>query len=296
MESLHNKKVIFLGDSFVYYGNAVQRKTWELYRQEDRINDRGYFYQLCRLNGENTSVTNFTFGGHSLSAIMSESCPVMKDCHGIKHLEYLTDRCYDYVVMSGGRSPLRTEQEFLSTVRGVMDTFLSANKNTKFVYLVSSGSHNVSVNPTFPTAVLNSLKTIEKWGVIIVDWGKLVADLINGNASVVGGACEYSKTSFIVSRKETDGFHPNPLSGYITALMTYCAITGKSAVGQPYGFYNDGGVDKRFDTDYYLSEYYTYGEGTSNYPEIFSSKEDMLAIQRLIDEYLMKKHYRSYDF
>ena len=161
MESLHNKRVIFLGDSFVYYGNAVIRKTWELYREEDRVEDRGYFYQLCCANGEKASVTNFTFGGHALSSILSESCPVEKDCHGINHLSHLKNKYYDYVVMSGGRWSDITAEQFFSSVRGVIEVFRAANENVKFFYLVSSGAHNVSVKPTFPVNILNNLKIID---------------------------------------------------------------------------------------------------------------------------------------
>ena len=48
---LDGKKVIFIGNSFVYHGQTVFDRGWSDYFQEERENDQGYFYQLCRENG-----------------------------------------------------------------------------------------------------------------------------------------------------------------------------------------------------------------------------------------------------
>jgi len=296
MVNSKKKRAIFMGDSFVYYGNCVTRKTWELYHQCERENDVGYFYQLCRANGIDASVTNWTFGGHSLYSIMSDSCPKDHECKGINHMSELRDKYYDWVIFSGSRASDITAERFLNTVREIIDTFKAVNPNVKFVYLVSSGAHNVSVKRTFPKNVLNSLKVIESWGVAIADWGKLVRDMIDNTVTVEGSILKYDKTTFVVSRTETDGFHPNPLSGYITALMAYCVLTGDSAVGQPYDFCTDGNISQRFDTDFYLKEYYTYQNKTSNYPDVFASSTDIIGIQKLIDDYIVRADYRNYNF
>ena len=39
----------------------------------------------------------------------------------------------------------------------------------------------------------------------------------------------------------------NMLTGYITTLMVYCAVTGESAVGQDYSFCNDRALNSAFD-------------------------------------------------
>jgi hypothetical protein len=102
------------------------------------------------------------------------------------------------------------------------------------------------------------------------------------------------KNSFVISKSAKDGYHPNQLTGYITALMTYCAITGESAVGQPYDFWNDTSLDGRFSSDLFISTYYTHG--STNYPDIFASGADMRGLQELIDRYLAQKDYREYRF
>ena len=78
----------------------------------------------------------------------------------------------------------------------------------------------------------------------------------------------------------------------ITTLMTYCAITGKSAVGQTYDF-----AETTWRTfSQFKSKYYTYNGATTNYPEIFKSESDMKGLQMLIDQYLEEKAYREYQF
>ena len=290
--SLDGKKIIFIGDSFVYYGQTVLEKSQKSLTHAERVNDKGYFYQLCRANGENVSVTNFTFGGHGLSSFCSGSCNTEKVCKGEDHFSYLTDRNYDYVVVSGQRSSITTAESFLGDIRFIMEMFQAANPNVKFVYLCSSGAHNVSVAESFPVNILNNLKTIEEWGFTIVDWGKLVADVIKGETAVPGALQSYNKNSFVVCKSSSDGYHPNQLTGYITTLMTYCAITGKSAVGQTYAFAET--TWRSFAE--FKSKYYTYNGATTNYPEIFKSESDMKGLQTLIDQYLEEKAYREYQF
>ena len=119
-------------------------------------------------------------------------------------------------------------------------------------------------------------------GVKVVNWGKLVWELICAKAE------PFDKNSFIVCRSEKDGFHPNPLTGYLTALMTYCAITGQSAVGQPCSFCGNTELEPRYSFPDYMARHYTYGQCHTNFPEIFTSKETMTALQKLADQYLAK--------
>ena len=273
---LNRKKIIFIGDSFVYYGNVVINGT------ASRYDDKGYFYQLCKANGLDVSVTNWTYGSTGLNTIYNNYIPDLEDYD------------YDYVVLSGGRNSSNKASDYITYIQNYMNLFKGANPDVKFLYLVSSGAHNISVAESFPVDILNNLDEFEKMGVTIVDWGKLVADVINGVTAVPGGELEYDKNSFIVHRTEADGYHPNPLSGYITALMTYCAITGESAVDQPYDFWNDSTVSNRFNPNSYIPSYYVLGD--TNYDDVFKSPADMKGIQTLIDRCLEDKAYLDYNF
>ena len=194
------------------------------------------------------------------------------------HLSNFTDYDYDYVIM----------QE--ATVQGIKaedainlaEKFSAVNPDTKFFVIMHSAYRYSGIECE------EYIEKIKEAGITVVDWGKLVVDIANGDVKVPGAVEEYNKNSFIVALSETDGHHPNLLSGYITALMTYCALTGESAVGQEYAFCSDKKLSAEFDFDAYEKTYYVYDNATTNFPEIFASESDMKGIQQLADEYLAK--------
>ena len=55
--SLHGKKILFIGNSYTFYGNTVIHKGYTVLTRERRDNDPGYFYQLCKLGGMYPSPT-----------------------------------------------------------------------------------------------------------------------------------------------------------------------------------------------------------------------------------------------
>ena len=67
---IDGKKVIIIGNSYVYNGKMVITQSSSAYTQVSRANDKGYFYHLCKANGQEVSVTNWTFGGHGLSNML----------------------------------------------------------------------------------------------------------------------------------------------------------------------------------------------------------------------------------
>ena len=66
----NEKKIIFIGNSYSYYGNMVQFYSWDVSDKKTLLKrftqEKGGFYQLCKQNGVNFSVTNWTFGSHTL--------------------------------------------------------------------------------------------------------------------------------------------------------------------------------------------------------------------------------------
>ncbi len=281
--ALDGKKVLFIGNSHTYYGKTVLEKTQSVLTQEERSNDKGYFYQICKNNGAAVSVTNWTFGNHTFDDLFT-SCAASRGCDGVRHADYLTDRSFDYVILQQGTNN-QTAEELHASISRVTEFFKEANPEVKFVFIVSRRAHESKLQ------WLSELKTLDEQGFIIVDWGDLVDDIITGKVSVPDATQSYNQNSFIVCKSASDGYHPNMLTGYITSLMTYCAITGESAVGQDYSFCGDNTVSSAFNFAYFISKYYTYQGATTNFTEIFASESDMSGIQSLIDEYLAEKPY-----
>lgn len=299
---MNGKRIIFIGNSYTYYGQTVLEKSSKRLTQKERSGDKGYFYNLCLANGEETEITNWTFGGHSLENIFGGCCCARRGCDGEDHKAYLIDPYFDYVIIQPGSSKA-SSQGFLRDMEAVMSFFKAANPDVKFAVLVPYCAYGtIGSTITLASEFLNALKTVEAQGVTVINWGGLVMDILNGKVKVPGSVLNYTNNTFIIRKSAKDGYHPNQLSGYITTLMTYCALTGESAVDQPYGFCNDeslrpnGYSSKFFSFNNFVATYYTHNSPTTNYPEVFASKTDMLGIQALIDAHLKAKAHLDFDF
>ena len=76
-------------------------------------------------------------------------------------------------------------------------------------------------------------------------------------------------------KKTNDTFHPNTLTGYITALCVYCAFFGNSI----------DNIDVSFVKEM-RDEFYTLGN--SNYAKILANKDEMKAIALQVEAYCKK--------
>lgn len=283
------KKILVVGNSMTYYGKYVIDKGHVL-PLTTRTNDRGYLYQVFYANGYDVSVTNFTFGGHTLKDFYSGKCAADRGHNGHNHLEDLTDRNYDYVIFQEG-SEAASNTDILAECQPLMELFRAENPDTKFVFMVQSTVHREN------NAWRTSIKDLEDNGIIVVDWGAITEDLINGVTTAPGATQTFGKFTFTVNKSAKDGRHPNILAGYLAAQMTCCAITGESAVGMNYSFWDDTKANSAFKLSSYLKTYYSYDQtepSNTNFQTVFESEADMLALQQLIDRYLEEKSYRNY--
>ncbi len=291
IETLDGKKVIFIGNSHTYRGMTVIEKDLTVVDQESRSNDTGYFYQMCKANGIDVSVTNWTFSGHALfHTFGGNACTHSGACNGVNHEEYLTDRYFDYVFINSATGT-NSEPQFFDNVTYITNFFKEVNPDVKVIILGTASSYGLNQTNTAYPGVTGSYKELEDMGVIIADWGRLVSGVVNKEYTVPGAEKKYTKSSFIVS----DGYHANALTGYITTLFAYCAVTGEKAEGQPYSFYNDTSLNSKFDIPSYISTYYTNGTSDTNFHEIFKSEADMTGIQKLTDFVLEEKSYLEKD-
>jgi len=284
---LDGKKVLFIGNSHTYYGKTVIVKGHSILDQETRSNDHGYFYQICKNNGADVAVTNWTFGSHYLSDFTAEKCAASgKSCEGENHMSHLKDKDFDYVIFQGNSSESAWTTK--NGAKKIMEVFRQANPNVKFIYFVQ---HYFYMNDN--ASVVNSIKEIEDMGITVVDWGNLIYDVVQGTAKVEGAKEKYDKNTFVIRKSKADGYHPSMLTGYIASQMLYCALTGESAVGQDYSFCGNKEINKNFDFDKFIGDYYIYENATTNFPAVFSSKSDMTGLQKLIDKYLAEKPYQN---
>lgn len=280
-DALEGKKIIFVGNSYTYYGKCVAKEQ-EGFSQEQRINDRGYFYHLCKAMGMEVSVTDWTFGGHDLTDSLGTSCARNLSCFGMNHASFLTDRNFDYVALQ-----LYVERQYAGDMNAhlqpMMDMFRQANPNVRFLLLVPHMAHDKGYS------WLKDLETMDRSDIIVCNWGKMLHDIASGTVQVPGAVQPYARPTFVVSVDETDGHHQNLLVGYLTAAMVYSAITGDSAVGLPYDFCDDSSIDPSFNMEAFKKSHYIH-EPYTNFIDVYQSEADMLGLQQLIDQYLKSEN------
>lgn len=282
MEKLDGKRVIFIGNSFTQAANAVLPHDYDELTQKERMGNKGYFYQLCKNAGAEVDVTAWTFGGHYINDIFTDSCTASaKPCVGKNHLGYLTDHYYDYVVFQAYKERIESGV-LMDVLEPVMELFREANPNVKFLLLVP---HMAVEKNVF---WIDQLEELAASGITICNWGAILHDICQKTVEVPGATQPYGRQTFVISVDQKDGYHQNILAGYLTALMTYCAITGDSAVGQPYEFCYDPSVNSRFlKLEDYKAKKYVY-ETYSNFDAVFRSEPDMKGLQQLVDQYIEK--------
>ena len=252
--SIDGSKVIFIGNSYIYYGNCV------IYSNETQ-EDLGYFYQICKANGEDVTVYDYTFGGKDIQWIY--------DNHLVNTTEEFRNSI-DYVFIS---ESTRNTTDLVERVNRVASIFPNA-KEKIFLNHASSAQSGEQ-------AILG-MEALKNEGYLIANWGGLVYDVWRGEAKVPNAAYTYKKDTFIVNKEDTH--HQNSLSGYITAQMAYCVLTGTSAVGQDYEFCGDGDIHYLFSFETYKQKF--YNPNSTNFEEIFNSRPDMLGLQALMDQYI----------
>ncbi len=272
------KKAIFIGNSFIYYGGCVYTaKTWrqdetEAINYAKRSDDRAYFYLICKQYGINISVTDATHGGRILADFTSAGDGAEYPTAGIDLLGgYDLDSYTDIFISEAGRN----NKNFIRDLEAVMSRFTSPD--ARFYYLV----HNYTVSQKH-NEITSAFPCLRQKSVTIIPWGELVYDIWVGNAEIENAECIYNKNSFIVKQSKRDGFHENPLCGYITAQMCFTAMTGIGAVGTDLSFCSDV-----IDFDKYILNHYGFESSTTNFPDILASK-DMIQIQKYCDEYLKR--------
>lgn len=266
--SLDGSRVMFVGNSFTYYGECVSKST------TNQI-DKGYFYQIAKNFGDNVTVINFTYGGaslwHNASGGLADPClyTEMKSLHPNYYNNpdgNVMDSFYDqdYVILQQSGDNISSTY---ADAKAIMALF---PPETTFCFYVTT--HDLSSNHTYTIKAAEKLKDE---GVIYIPLGHMVYNIWTGSEKIAGSSLIYNKNSFIVKRTSSDGYHPNYLTGYLTALMTYCAITKNPA---------DGADCKFVNTEKTL---YIYENATTNFDQILTSEPDMKALQALINKYII---------
>ena len=274
VKALDGKRVLFAGNANLYHARAVINK--KTLTQDTRTDMQGAFYQLCKSNGLDVTITNWCFANHKVSDILGgKPCSVSGNCKGEIHENYLIDKNYDYVVLSPAEG-----ENIEENIDHIISFFKEANPDAKFILLGSAMQYGFNKEGKIYDEVISAYEAISQKGVKIADWGKVALDSVKYG---VEGIEEYfDKYSYVVK----DGVNPNLLAGFTASYMAYCAITGEKAQAQPHDFYFDTKLVPDIDIPGYVEYFYYNGEKDTNSGRIFSSEENMDAFKKFIDEHM----------
>ena len=268
--SLDGKKIMFAGNSLTYYGEIVINSDGSPTAQ------KGVFEKIAETFGDKVKVTNFTYGSAGFTdgrdKASTDGIPSSYKDYGLYQLMLELhpnhfgnkdgkemDSFYDQdVVIFQQRGA-----SIADSYNQVMQLAALFPEDTQFAVIIT---HYDTKNTSTSAALKKTLA--DGWTVIPA--GDLVTDLWNGR--IKDTEFKYTKSDFVITK---DDVHPNYLTGYIKALMTYCALTSRSAVGADYSFVNRS------------LNYYTNAEETQ-FENVLESPTEMLRIQELIDSYIVK--------
>ena len=273
LQSFDKKRIAFVGNSFTFFGKCVDPNAF------DKI-DNGYFYSLAKSFGDDVTVTNFTWGGASLwhkgegfaERALYEKMKELHPAYYNNPQGLPLDEFYRQDVVVLQQSGDRICQTY-DDARLIMELFAP---DVKFGFYITTYDAFHNFEPSFTAAEM-----IRESGGAYIPLGHLIDDIINGRVGVDGGELSYNKNSFVVCR-EGDKFHPNTLTGYLTALCVYCAFTQKDMRDADHSFV------KAMNSEIF----YTLGE--SNHAQIIESSEEMRALKSLVLEYCKKYNKQSF--
>ena len=268
--SLDEKRVMFAGNSMLYYGEVVINSNGS------PTTKKGNFARLAEKLGDNVTVTNFTYGSAGFfdgrNKASDDGLPAGTSNYGLYQL--MTGLHPNYYNNPQGKAmdDFYRQDWVIFQQRGahVSDTYNQLKKlaalfppETKFAVMITHYDIAEKGNN------LAALKKVKNDGWLVLPWGEMVSDLWNNKVSGMG--YKYKRADFVNTK---DNQHPNFLTGYIETLMTYCALTGNTAVGADYSF-----VSKDL-------KYYPAGESSTQFVKVLNDSAEMVRIQELIDRRL----------
>ncbi len=269
--SLDGKKIMFAGNSLTYYGEVV------INSDGSPTQSKGVFEKIAETFGDKVKVTNFTYGSAGFvdgrDKASTDKIPASYKDYGLYQL--MLELHPNHYGNKDGKEPDSFYDQdivvFQQRGASIADSYDQVMKiaalfpeDTQFAVIIT---HYDTKNSSTTGAALK--KTLAD-GWTVIPAGDLVTDIWNGR--IKGMEFKYTKTDFVITK---DNVHPNYLTGYIKALMTYCALTGRSAEGADYSFVNRS-------TSYYASA------AETQFEDVLASSSEMLRIQELIDDYIVK--------
>ena len=285
------KSIALLGSRFLSYGGfIIPNLVFD--NAQGEITGGGIFQKLCELNGKQIKVYASVHKDHSLADLGTDGCKEADSKHagggcpgaGSDLLTGIPSDV-DVVLFSDSGSSRSSDAESANIM-----VSKSRFTNPNLVAISAIPYYHYSKNFTgyYNDLAVASLKNI---GVNLCGYGSLMYDIVKNVVVIKGSNIDYTslgtKGAGVFNNCATSTMYPNPLAAYIASVWIYCRLTGAKAEGQPYDF-----VKTIINFDEWLSANNAYPAPSNTFIDVFNSPNDMLEIQKLIDQYLETEYKR----
>jgi hypothetical protein len=207
------KQVLFIGNSYLYYGDSLHNHVVRLARAADKENAKAYQYKSATISG--AYLWHHNLENHLKLGALGLKTP------------------FDVVILQGHSTAHTTAEKHANFV----------NKASEFNEQIKATGAKTALLMTW--AYTDKHKKYNPEMLEMNNVGYTTAgNQIDALVIPVGLAFQeaYTRRPGIKLQKDYDGSHPDLLGTYLAACVTYAALYNQSPVGNPYDYY--GSIDK----------------------------------------------------
>jgi hypothetical protein len=207
------KRVLFVGNSYLYYGDSLHNHVRRLAVAADAQNEKQYKYKSATISGA-------ALNHHNIAAYLEPGKLGIKEP-------------FELVVLQGGSGAISSDARRASFAETVAAFDAEIKKHGARTALYMTHAYVKPHKKADPAMI----RDIEK---LYVETGNKTGALV----IPVGLAFEeaYKQRPAMQIHKDFDGSHPDLIGTYLAACVVYASLYNASPVGNPYDYY--GKIDK----------------------------------------------------
>lgn len=214
VENASPKRLLFVGNSYLYYGDSLHNHVRRMAQASDPENKKKYKYKSATISGS-------AIFDHKIESYLEPGKLRVK-------------KPFQWVILQGGSASIRTDKRkvaFDTTVTAFDKEIKKHGAKTALYMTHAYVKPHKRYDP-------NMTRDLEK---LYVATGNKVGALV----IPVGLAFEeaYKQRPDTKFHKTFDGSHPSLIGTFLAANVVYASLYGRSPVGNPYDYY--GKIDKK---------------------------------------------------
>ena len=202
------KQVLFVGNSYLYYGDSMHNHVVRLAKDADKENAKEYKYKSATISGS-------YLWHHNIESHLKPNALGLK-------------KPFDVVILQGHSTAQTTpekHQNFASKAKEFNEAITKTGAKTALLMTWAYTDKHKKYNP--------DMLEMNRTGYL--DAGNQIDALVIPVGLAFDAA--YKKKPGIVLQKHYDGSHPDLIGTYLAACVVYASIYEKSPVGNSYNYF-----------------------------------------------------------